>query len=408
MPMDDIEIPQYFICPISLQIMKDPVTAVTGITYDRESIEKWLKTSKDITCPVTRQVLPSGSDLTPNHTLRRLIQAWCTMNDGDGGVDKVPTMTKSPLCKTLLKLIREFEVPGLYVNALNKLEVLAKDIERNKKSIEEAGVAKALILLLIKCYKENKTVGAEQALRILCKIWTPCSEINDLLNENHQFINCLTWILEIEIENHVVIKTLAMQAVKRVIEAANTRLLEKLKPEFVKQMLRVLKLKISQQATKSALQNLIQICLLGRNKSKLVEANTIFELIELELENPEKNISELIFNLLAHLCSCAKGRAEFLRHAGSIAMVAKRILRVLPATDDQAVCILSFISKNAATKEVLLEMLRVGAVTKLCMVNQADCPTYLKQKARGVLRLHSNLWSDSPCIAVYLSTRYPR
>ncbi|KAK8601784.1 hypothetical protein V6N12_051609 [Hibiscus sabdariffa] len=384
--MDDNEIPQYFICPISLQIMKDPVTAVTGITYDRESIEKWLKTAKDITCPVTKQVLPSGSDLTPNHTLRRLIQAWCTANASEA-IDKVP---------------------GLYVNALNKMEVLAKDIERNKKSMEEAGVAKAVILLLIRCYNESKTTGVEQALRILCLIWTPSREIKDLLNENQHFIDCLTWILGCDIENHVVIKTLAMQTLKQVIEAVNPRSLEKMKPEFVKEMLRILKLKISKQATKSALQILIQACLWGRNKSKIVQANTIFELIELELEKPEKNISELVFNLLAHLCSCAEGRAEFVRHAGSIAMVAKRILRVSPVTDDQAVCILSLISKNAATREILLEMLRVGAVTKLCMVIQADCPTYLKQKARGVLRLHSNLWSNSPCIAVYLLTRYQR
>ncbi|GMI97305.1 plant U-box 24 [Hibiscus trionum] len=405
--MDDIEIPQYFICPISLQIMKDPVTAVTGITYDRESIEKWLKMANGFTCPVTKQVLPSGSDLTPNHTLRRLIQAWCTANAGDG-VDKVPT-PKSPICKIRLrKLIREFEVPGLYVNALNEMEVLAKDSERNKKSMEEAGVAKAVILLLIRCYNESTNIGVEQALRILCLIWTPSSEIKALLDENRRFIDCLTWILGCDIENHVVTKMLAMQALKRAVEAANTRLLEKLKPEFMKEMLRVLKSKISKQATKSALQVLIQVCQWGRNKSKIIEANAIFELIELELEKPEKNISELAFNLLAHLCSCAEGRAEFLRHAGSIAMVAKRILRVSPATDDQAVCILWLISKNAATKEVLLEMLRVGAVTKLCMVIQADCATYLKQKARGVLRLHSNLWSDSPCIAVYLLTRYQR
>ncbi|KAL4297674.1 hypothetical protein GQ457_12G027100 [Hibiscus cannabinus] len=405
--MDDNEIPQYFICPISLQIMKDPVTAVTGITYDRESIEKWLKTAKDITCPVTKQVLPSGSDLTPNHTLRRLIQAWCTAN-AIHGIDKVPT-PKSPLSKIrLLKLIRELEVPGLYVNALNKMEVLAKDIERNKKSMEEAGVARAVILLLIRCYNESKTRGVEQALRILCLIWIPSREIKDLLNENQHFIDCLTWILGCDIENHVIIKTLAMQTLKQVIEAVNPRSLEKMKPEFVKEMLRVLKLKISKQATKSALQILIQACLWGRNKSKIVQADTIFELIELELEKPEKNISELVFNLLAHLCSCAEGRAEFVRHAGSIAMVAKRILRVSPVTDDQAVCILSLISKNAASREILLEMLRVGAVTKLCMVIQADCPTYLKQKARGVLRLHSNLWSNSPCIAVYLLTRYQR
>ncbi|KAE8705780.1 hypothetical protein F3Y22_tig00110418pilonHSYRG00273 [Hibiscus syriacus] len=405
--MDDVEIPQYFICPISLQIMKDPVTAVTGITYDRESIEKWLKTPKGITCPVTKQVLPSGSELTPNHILRQLIQAWCTANTGDG-VDKVPTLM-SPLCRIrLLELIRELDVPGLYANALNEMEVLAKDIERNKKFMEDAGVAKAVILLLIRCYNESKTIGVEQALRILFLVWTPSSEIKALLDENHQLIDCLTWILGCEIENHVVTKTLSMQALKRVIEASNTRLLEKLKPEFMKQMLRVLKSRISQQATKSALQVLIQVCLQGRNKTKMVDDNAIFELVELELEKPEKNISELIFNLLAHLCSCAEGRAEFLRHAGSIAMVAKRILRVSPTTDDQAVFILSSISKNAATKEVLLEMLRVGAVTKLCMVIQADCPTYLKHKARGVLRLHSNLWSDSPCIDVYLLTRYQR
>lgn len=47
--MDEIEVPKYFICPISLQIMKDPVTTITGITYDRDSIEHWLFTNKAMT-----------------------------------------------------------------------------------------------------------------------------------------------------------------------------------------------------------------------------------------------------------------------------------------------------------------------------------------------------------------------
>ncbi|XVF47013.1 hypothetical protein PTKIN_Ptkin03bG0074900 [Pterospermum kingtungense] len=407
--MDEIEIPQYFICPISLQIMKDPVTAVTGITYDRESIEQWLKTAKDTTCPVTKQPLPSDSDLTPNHMLQRLIQKWSTEN-ASNGIDRIPT-PKSPLSRSrLLKLVREFEVPSLYINSLKKMEVLAKDNnERNKKCMDEAGVSKAVILLLRRLYKEGRTIGLEEALRILYLIWTPSGEIKAFVNENHDFVDCLTWIIgSVEIENPVVVKTHAMLVLKRVIEVTNTRLLEKLKPHFFKEMLRVMKLRISQQATKSALQILTEVCQCGRNKSQIVEADAIFELIEFELEKPEKNITELIFNLLAHLCSCADGRAQFLRHAGSIAMVAKRILRVSPATDDQAVHILSLISKYSATKRVLLEMLRVGAVTKLCMVIQADCPTYLKAKANGVLRLHSNLWNDSPCIAVYLLTRYQR
>ncbi|KAK6235281.1 hypothetical protein SCA6_010618 [Theobroma cacao] len=405
--MDEIDIPQYFLCPISLQIMKDPVTAVTGITYDRESIEQWLKIATDTTCPVTKQPLPSDSDLTPNHTLRRLIQAWCTENESNG-IDRIPT-PKSPLSKSrVIKLMREFEHTSFYVNALKKMEALGKENEKNRKCMEEAGVAKAVILLLRRCYKERRITGLEEALRLVYLIWTPSSEVKALVNENHDLIDCLTWILGCEMENPVVVKTHAMLVLRKVIEVANTRLVEKLKLEFFKEILRVLKLKISLQATKSALLIMIEVCLWGRNKSKIVEANAIFELIEFELQNPEKNITELNINLLAHLCSCADGRAQFLRHAGSIAMVAKRILRVSPATDDQAVHILSLISKYSATKQVLLEMLRVGAVTKLCMVIQADCAAYLKKKARGVLRLHSNLWNNSPCIAVYLLTRYQR
>ncbi|XVF69273.1 hypothetical protein PTKIN_Ptkin11bG0067800 [Pterospermum kingtungense] len=406
--MEEMEIPQYFVCPISLQIMKDPVTVVTGITYDRESIEQWLKTSKDATCPVTKQLLPSSnSDLTPNHNLRRLIQAWSTANVSNNSMDKTPT-PKSP--SVVFKLIREFEAPSLYINALKKMEVLAKDSESNRKCMEEAGVTRALILLLIRCYKEGTTIGFEEALRILYLIWTPTCEIKAFVNEKQDsIIDCLTWILGCEIENPVIVKTQAMLVLKKVIEVTNPMLLGKLKPDFFKEMLRVMKLKRSQKATKSSLQILIQVCLCrGRNKSKVVEANAVFELIEFELQEPEKNITELIFNLLAQLCSCADGRAQFLLHAGSIAMVAKRILKVSPATDDQAVHILSLISKYSANRQVLLEMLSIGAVTKLCMVIQADCVAYVKEKARGVLRLHSNLWNGSPCFTLYLFTRYRR
>ncbi|KAL4356765.1 hypothetical protein AHAS_Ahas09G0119400 [Arachis hypogaea] len=56
--------------------MKDPVTVSTSITYDRESIETWLFSGKNKSCSVTKQQLSSSDffDLTPNHTLHRLIQ----------------------------------------------------------------------------------------------------------------------------------------------------------------------------------------------------------------------------------------------------------------------------------------------------------------------------------------------
>ncbi|KAH7838071.1 hypothetical protein Vadar_021655 [Vaccinium darrowii] len=142
----------------------------------------------------------------------------------------------------------------------------------------------------------------------------------------------------------------------------------------------------------------------SRNRLKIVESGAVFELIELELNKPEKSVTEVIFCLLAQLCANADGRDQFLKHAGSIAMVAKRILRVSPAVDDKAIHILSLVARFSGTNEVVMEMLRVGAVSKLCMVLLADSETSLKSKAREVLRLHSNVWNNSPCIAVCLLT----
>ncbi|KDP33049.1 hypothetical protein JCGZ_13635 [Jatropha curcas] len=405
--MDDIEIPEYYLCPISLQIMKDPVTTVTGITYDRESIEQWLKTAKNgSTCPVTKQPLPKDSDLTPNHMLRRLIQAWCTSN-AKNGVSPIPT-PKSPLSKNyFLKLVKDLEIHTLFIQALNKMEALALENERNRMCMVDVGVDKALVSFILRCYKERKTIGLEQALRILDVTWD-LEAIKVHVKDNRDFVDSLIWVSGFDVDNDnidVNIKTQSMSVLKKTMQVGSTDLLERLSHDFFRGIVKLLKEKISQKALKSALLVLLEVCPWGRNRMKIVEAKAVFELIELELGKPEKNITELIFNLLAELCCCADGRDQFLKHAGSIAMISKRILRVSPATDDRAVHILGLVSKFSANDQLLLEMLRVGAVSKLCMVIQANCAAYLKQKARGILRLHSKVWNNSPCIHVYLLTR---
>ncbi|KAE8680625.1 E3 ubiquitin-protein ligase PUB24 [Hibiscus syriacus] len=138
----------------------------------------------------------------------------------------------------------------------------------------------------------------------------------------------------------------------------------------------------------------------------MVESEAVYALIELELDSPERKTTELILGILFHLCSCADGRAEFLDHKGGIAVVAKRIARVSPAADDRAVLILSLICKFSATSLVVHEMLDVGAITKLCTLLQMDCATYLKDKALGTLRSHSDDWLKFPCIDKTLFTRY--
>uniref|UniRef100_A0A2N9GL41 U-box domain-containing protein n=1 Tax=Fagus sylvatica TaxID=28930 RepID=A0A2N9GL41_FAGSY len=368
--MDEIEVPQYFICPISLQIMKDPVTAITGITYDRESIEQWLFTSKNTTCPVTKQPLPKDSDLTPNHTLRRLIQAWCTQN-ASHGIDRIPT-PKPPLDKfQVQKLIKHLWQPEIQLKTIRKLEILAAENERNRKYMVEAGVPKAMLIFIVTCFKQGQIDGLEEAFGVLNFIKIPSAETKQFLVENVHIIESLTWVLCCEMKNHVTVKSHTMLVLKTIIEATNSSVLERLKPEFFNGIVRVLRSGITQQGIKAALHVLLEACPWGRNKILMVEAGTVFELIELELGFPENQ--------------------------GSIAVVSTRILRVSATADDRAVLILSMICKFSGTYMVLQEMLKVGAVSKLCSLLQVDCAKYLKDKAREILRLHFEEWKDSPC-----------
>ncbi|XP_012582353.1 PREDICTED: WD repeat, SAM and U-box domain-containing protein 1 isoform X3 [Condylura cristata] len=64
-------IPDEFICPITRELMKDPVIASDGYSYEREAMENWISKKKR-TSPMTNLVL-SSMVLTPNRTLKMAI-----------------------------------------------------------------------------------------------------------------------------------------------------------------------------------------------------------------------------------------------------------------------------------------------------------------------------------------------
>lgn len=77
--INGVSVPSYFICPLSLKLMFDPVIVATGQTYERDSIQKWINHGL-LRCPVTRQTL-LHTHLIPNYTVKALIANWCDEND---------------------------------------------------------------------------------------------------------------------------------------------------------------------------------------------------------------------------------------------------------------------------------------------------------------------------------------
>ncbi|XP_058098622.1 U-box domain-containing protein 44 [Magnolia sinica] len=73
-----------FVCPLTKQVMRDPVTLENGQTFEREAIEKWFKECKESgrkpVCPLTLKDLRS-TDLNPSMALRNTIEEWTARNE---------------------------------------------------------------------------------------------------------------------------------------------------------------------------------------------------------------------------------------------------------------------------------------------------------------------------------------
>lgn len=65
--------PPSFYCPISQQVMHDPVVLSDGHTYERRHIERWLQ--EHTTSPVSNEELPQKA-MFPNHALRNAISEY--------------------------------------------------------------------------------------------------------------------------------------------------------------------------------------------------------------------------------------------------------------------------------------------------------------------------------------------
>ncbi|KAJ4705404.1 RING-type E3 ubiquitin transferase [Melia azedarach] len=414
--MEEIDVPPFFLCPISLEIMKDPVTVSSGITYDRESIEKWLFAGKNNTCPVTKQALSTSSDgeLTPNHTLRRLIQSWCTLN-ASYGIERIPT-PKQPINKAQIsKLLNEAKTPQSQIKCLKRLRSIAGENQTNKRCLEAGGVVDFLASMVnnFSTHSEFSEYGFDQydstrpvdeALSILCNLQVSEHGLKNLMCKNGVFVESLTRVMQ---RGTYESRAYAVLLLKSMLEVADPMQLINIRPELFIEVVQVFHDQISHQASKSALQVLINLCPWGRNRIKAVEAGAVSILIDHLLDTLERRTCEMMITVLDLLCQSADGRAELLKHGAGLAIVSKKILRVSQVASERAVRILFSISKFSATKSVLQEMLQLNVVAKLCLVIQVDCCNKTQDKAREVLKLHARAWKNSPCIPANLLASYP-
>ncbi|MQM10333.1 hypothetical protein Taro_043228 [Colocasia esculenta] len=395
--MDDgPEIPPFFICSISLQIMKDPVTVSTGVTYDRDSICRWFSAYGRSTCPVTNQPLADLS-LTPNTTLLRLIQSWIADHSP---APRPPAVTPRSAVDVLavLDLVGELRKPEGQRKAMRRIRALVQEDDDYTACMEEAGVA-SLVSQLVRgpssgVSEASAAVGddpaamADEATSLLHLI-SPSSECLKKISEcrDGELISALSCVIQ---RGGYQARIHAALLLRSVFDVVDDRYKADLQLDLFDGVVEILKDQNSHRsATMAALSVLMEVVSYGRNRARAVEAGTVAVLVELLLEDGgDRRKCEMMLAVLELLCQRAEGRSALLEHPAGVASVAEKMLSVSQAATDRAVRVLLPVSRFCGGSGVVEEMMAVGAVAKLCMVVQAGGGRRTREKARQIFATH--------------------
>ncbi|KAJ8748436.1 hypothetical protein K2173_003331 [Erythroxylum novogranatense] len=159
-----------FFCPITKDVMVDPVETSSGQTFERSAIEKWLADGNKF-CPLTMNPL-DPSILRPNRTLRQSIEEWKDRN----------TMINIASMKSKLTHDDEEEV----LHCLKQLDDLCEQRDRHREWI----ILENYIPILIELLGRNREIR-KQVLAILCTLAKDSDDAKERFATVDNSIECI-------------------------------------------------------------------------------------------------------------------------------------------------------------------------------------------------------------------------
>ncbi|KAE9603491.1 hypothetical protein Lal_00002432 [Lupinus albus] len=145
-----------FVCPLTKQVMCDPVTLENGQTFEREAIEKWFKECREsgrkLVCPLTLQELKS-TELNPSMALRNTIEEWTARNEA----------AQLDMARRSLNMgIPENET----LQALKYVQNICKRNRSSKHTVRQAGLI-PMIVDMLKSSSRKIRCTALETLRVV-------------------------------------------------------------------------------------------------------------------------------------------------------------------------------------------------------------------------------------------------
>ncbi|KAL6011187.1 hypothetical protein ACLOJK_001632 [Asimina triloba] len=377
-----VTVPSFFRCPISLDVMKSPVSLCTGVTYDRSSIQTWLDNGNN-TCPATMQPLQS-KDLIPNSTLHRLILSW----------DSHPHHRALSL---LSALKRSFSLAS-FLDSLEKIADFLLDSEKEDRGfLIDAGCVGAVLGLVADGCAEDLQVaeGVVRVLRLVLvekrdavkKGAASVEELNRLagavalvlekggLDSKADAAKVLEVFVAMEDNSELGFPAVCFRPIAE-REAGLSRLFGLMCAEG------------NSRAIEAGLSCLIVVAGRRKMRSPVVRLGIVPVLGRLLLSGASDGaVVEKALKMLETASTCPDGRRAICDDNECIAAIVQRMLKVSSAGTERAVVVLWSLCHLFRDQKAQDAVIRTNGLTKILLLMQSDCSPAVRQMARDLVKI---------------------
>ncbi|KAK4794891.1 hypothetical protein SAY86_012885 [Trapa natans] len=380
-----ITVPILFRCPISLDVMKSPVSLSTGVTYDRSSIQQWLDSGHD-TCPATNQPLLS-KDYVPNLTLHRLINIWTLSSASSSRSSTADTSSSSSSIPPLPHVIPSGEMRQLVsgissrpdaagLDELEKIVEFASYCEENRRFI--ANFHDSIEVILRVLIRESERIEVlESAIRLLDLILIEnCvrERIHRLIFESG-YQKCFDSVLSV-LNNGKLSSKIHSARILELI-ASNNGSRQRTIGEKIEAILPIL-VHLMRTETDKPLTEAILSCLISLSTSRSIKAQLVHlglvPILSRILSDPETAgpAAERGIRLVHLISAVAEGRRAISEDSGCAVAVLDRLMKVQREAKEEGLKLLWSMCCAYRDARVMERVGKGNGVTKVLVVMQSE------------------------------------
>ncbi|PSS31727.1 U-box domain-containing protein [Actinidia chinensis var. chinensis] len=384
-----VTVPSFFRCPISMDVMKSPVSLCTGVTYDRSSIQTWLDGGHN-TCPATMQILPS-TDFVPNLTLRSLILHWSQSSQSNP-----PVLSKQQLLDSIKKIDKTAENR---LDSLSRIADFAKFSDENReflasmdgfvptilgimKNVDDIEVLESIMTVLDLIVSEDKV--KEQLHRLVFKCEGDCLSRFVLVLERGN--------LRSRTDSARVLELIA-------VETESQRAITD-KQGLLFELHRLISSEVDSPAVGAGLSCLIAVSTSRPVKKQLVR----FGIVRtaggiLSCSDTVGAVIEKALKLLEMVSTCAEGRSAIGEDETCVAAIVKRLMKVSRSATEHGVAVLwsvCYLYRDRTAQETAMKN---NGFTKVLLAMQSDCAANTRRMCGDLVKVFRV--NSKSCLASY-------